>query len=155
MHVLALTACIRSILSHFSRPRAARSLANSAAYWIRRATPLTNALLSGGQGAFKHMNHIMMHMLIHMHYESQHMNHMMISLSRPLSSLPPELLGALQAAAVYSTMNPGAAEGSVQATFQVVYLTGWSPDPSQRGAAKRGSATVSMKDIQDGLQESP
>lgn len=30
---------------------------------------------------------------------------------------------------------------------KVVYLTGWAPDASQRGPAKRGSATVSFEDL--------
>jgi NADH dehydrogenase [ubiquinone] 1 alpha subcomplex assembly factor 5 len=43
-------------------------------------------------------------------------------------------------------------EDGVPATFQVVYMTGWAPDPSaQRGAAKRGSATVSFSDLTSAL----
>jgi NADH dehydrogenase [ubiquinone] 1 alpha subcomplex assembly factor 5 len=41
----------------------------------------------------------------------------------------------------------GAEEGGVPATFQVIYMTGWAPDPSQAGAARRGSATVSLADL--------
>lgn len=38
----------------------------------------------------------------------------------------------------------------IQATFQIMYLTGWSPDPaSQPKSAQRGSATLSLKDLQD------
>lgn len=36
---------------------------------------------------------------------------------------------------------------SIPATYQVIYMTGWAPDPTQRKAAKRGSATVSFQDI--------
>jgi SAM-dependent methyltransferase len=35
-------------------------------------------------------------------------------------------------------------EGRVPATFQTIYLTGWSPDPSQQQPAKRGSGTVKL-----------
>ena len=30
-------------------------------------------------------------------------------------------------------------------------MTGWAPDPSQRGASKRGTATVSLQDLSDAL----
>lgn len=40
----------------------------------------------------------------------------------------------------------------IPATFQVIYMTGWSPDPSQQKAAKRGSATVSFKDISKAME---
>lgn len=42
---------------------------------------------------------------------------------------------------------------SMPATFQVVYMTGWNPDPSQPKAAKRGSATVSLKDISEAMKD--
>ena len=35
-------------------------------------------------------------------------------------------------------------DGRVRERFDIVYLTGWAPDPSQPVAAKRGSATASM-----------
>ena len=35
-------------------------------------------------------------------------------------------------------------DGRVRERFDIVYLTGWSPDPSQPVAAKRGSATASL-----------
>jgi len=34
--------------------------------------------------------------------------------------------------------------GRTHETFQIVFLTGWSPDPSQPKPAKRGSATASL-----------
>jgi len=47
-------------------------------------------------------------------------------------------------------MYPGEADVElVQATFQVIYVTGWSPAPTQPKALRRGSATVSMKSLQD------
>lgn len=35
----------------------------------------------------------------------------------------------------------------VPATFEIIYMIGWRPDPSQPKPAKRGSATVSMLDL--------
>ncbi|XP_010912691.1 putative methyltransferase At1g22800, mitochondrial [Elaeis guineensis] len=54
---------------------------------------------------------------------------------------------ALATAAVYQSMF-GAEDGSVPATFQVIYMTGWREHPSQQKARRRGSATVSFEDIQ-------
>lgn len=54
---------------------------------------------------------------------------------------------ALATAAVYQSMF-GAEDGTVPATFQVIYMTGWKEHPSQQKAKKRGSATVSFEDIQ-------
>ncbi|GLI61911.1 hypothetical protein VaNZ11_004434 [Volvox africanus] len=59
---------------------------------------------------------------------------------------------ALAAAAVYHTMF-GSPEhgGSVSATFEVIFMTGWAPAASQPKAAKRGSATVTFQELADGL----
>jgi len=46
-----------------------------------------------------------------------------------------------QAAMHYSNGN------SVPATYQVVYMAGWAPDPSQQKPSARGSATVSFQDL--------
>lgn len=53
---------------------------------------------------------------------------------------------ALATAAVYQTMF-GAEDGTIPATFQVMYMTGWRAHPSQQKAKERGSATISFKDI--------
>ncbi|KAL5702580.1 hypothetical protein ACHQM5_027782 [Ranunculus cassubicifolius] len=53
---------------------------------------------------------------------------------------------ALATAAVYQTMF-GAEDGSIPATFQVIYMTGWKAHPSQQKAKQRGTATISFKDI--------
>jgi len=50
------------------------------------------------------------------------------------------------ASAVYRELY-GNPDGSVPATFQVIYMIGWKPDPSQPKPLERGSANVSMKDI--------
>ncbi|KAJ8446042.1 hypothetical protein Cgig2_017544 [Carnegiea gigantea] len=54
---------------------------------------------------------------------------------------------ALATAAVYQSMF-GAEDGTVPATFQVIYMTGWREHPSQQKAKRRGSATVSFQDLQ-------
>ncbi|PIN12293.1 putative methyltransferase [Handroanthus impetiginosus] len=54
---------------------------------------------------------------------------------------------ALATAAVYESMF-ALEDGTIPATFQVIYMTGWREHPSQQRAKRRGSATVSFKDIQ-------
>ncbi|XP_021771600.1 putative methyltransferase At1g22800 [Chenopodium quinoa] len=54
---------------------------------------------------------------------------------------------ALATAAVYQSMF-GAEDGTVPATFQVIFMTGWREHSSQPKAKRRGSATVSFQDIQ-------
>ncbi|XP_027346513.1 putative methyltransferase At1g22800, mitochondrial isoform X2 [Abrus precatorius] len=55
---------------------------------------------------------------------------------------------ALATAAIYDSMF-SAEDGTVPATFQVIYMTGWREHPSQQKAKRRGSATISFKDIQN------
>jgi NADH dehydrogenase [ubiquinone] 1 alpha subcomplex assembly factor 5 len=38
-------------------------------------------------------------------------------------------------------------QGRLPATFQVLFLTGWAPDPSQQQPARRGSGQTSLKDV--------
>ncbi|XP_027913865.1 putative methyltransferase At1g22800, mitochondrial [Vigna unguiculata] len=54
---------------------------------------------------------------------------------------------ALATAAIYDSMF-SSEDGTVPATFQVIYMTGWREHPSQQKAKRRGSATISFKDIQ-------
>ncbi|GMN24809.1 hypothetical protein TIFTF001_000708 [Ficus carica] len=54
---------------------------------------------------------------------------------------------ALATAAIYDSMF-GAEDGTVPATFQVIYMTGWKEHPSQQKAKRRGSANISFEDIQ-------
>ncbi|KAI5659696.1 hypothetical protein M9H77_28489 [Catharanthus roseus] len=54
---------------------------------------------------------------------------------------------ALATAAIYESMF-AAEDGTIPATFQVIYMTGWKEHPSQQKAKKRGSATISFNDIQ-------
>jgi hypothetical protein len=57
----------------------------------------------------------------------------------------------VQAAALYGY---DSSRQQVESTFQMIYMAGWSPDPTQPRAAKRGSATASMKDIQSSVEQS-
>lgn len=52
----------------------------------------------------------------------------------------------LSMAALYQELY-GLEDGTVPATFQVIYMIGWSPDTSQPKPCKRGSQTKSLKDI--------
>ena len=51
-----------------------------------------------------------------------------------------------RAAAIYQERFADA-EGRLPATFQVLFLTGWAPDPSQQQPARRGSGKTSLKDV--------
>lgn len=53
---------------------------------------------------------------------------------------------ALATAAIYDSMF-AAEDSSIPATFQVIYMTGWREHYSQPKPKRRGSATVSFKDI--------
>ncbi|XP_071385109.1 arginine-hydroxylase NDUFAF5, mitochondrial [Centroberyx affinis] len=52
----------------------------------------------------------------------------------------------LAAAAIYEEMY-GNEDGSVPATFEILYMIGWKPHESQAKPAKRGSATASFGDL--------
>ncbi|XP_024008267.1 putative methyltransferase At1g22800, mitochondrial [Eutrema salsugineum] len=54
---------------------------------------------------------------------------------------------ALATAAIYDSMF-ATEDGTVPATFQVIYMTGWREHSSHPQAKRRGSATVSFTDIQ-------
>ena len=56
----------------------------------------------------------------------------------------------LAAAAAYQALygdDEDVLDGGVPATFQIIYMIGWAPDPSQPQAKARGSAKLSLKDI--------
>jgi hypothetical protein len=44
--------------------------------------------------------------------------------------------------------------GRTRAAFQIVFLTGWSPDPSQPKPARRGSATATLGDALNASDQS-
>ncbi|XP_049899769.1 arginine-hydroxylase NDUFAF5, mitochondrial isoform X1 [Epinephelus moara] len=52
----------------------------------------------------------------------------------------------LATAAIYKEMY-GNQDGSIPATFEILYMIGWKPHESQAKPAKRGSATVSFGDL--------
>ncbi|KAF7659025.1 hypothetical protein LDENG_00003620 [Lucifuga dentata] len=52
----------------------------------------------------------------------------------------------LAAAAIYKEMY-GNEDGSIPATFEILYMIGWKPHESQAKPAKRGSATMSFGDL--------
>ncbi|XP_062151002.1 putative methyltransferase At1g22800, mitochondrial [Alnus glutinosa] len=54
---------------------------------------------------------------------------------------------ALATAAIYDSMF-AAEDGTIPATFQVIYMTGWREHSSQQKPKRRGTATVSFQDIQ-------
>jgi len=51
-----------------------------------------------------------------------------------------------RAAAIYQERFADA-EGRLPATFQILFLTGWAPDPSQQQPARRGSGKTNLKDV--------
>lgn len=53
----------------------------------------------------------------------------------------------LAAAAAYAEVYGDPADGSIPASFQIIYLTGWSPHDSQARPLPRGSANISLKDL--------
>ncbi|XP_078672971.1 arginine-hydroxylase NDUFAF5, mitochondrial-like [Branchiostoma floridae x Branchiostoma belcheri] len=59
----------------------------------------------------------------------------------------------LAAAAVYKDMY-GNEDGTVPATFQLLYMIGWKPHKSQPKPAKRGSATASFGDLSSAPSQS-
>eukprot|EP00002_Diphylleia_rotans_P000919 TRINITY_DN10493_c0_g1_i1.p1 TRINITY_DN10493_c0_g1~~TRINITY_DN10493_c0_g1_i1.p1 ORF type:complete len:347 (+),score=78.17 TRINITY_DN10493_c0_g1_i1:50-1090(+) len=74
-----------------------------------------------------------------------------VALRRPF--LKKETL--MSAAAFYQEMYGSKEDGSVPATFQILYLTGWKPHASQPRPKKRGSATASLKDLDSFLANAP
>ena len=51
------------------------------------------------------------------------------------------------AAAIYAELYGDPEDGSIPASFQLIYMTGWSPHESQQRPLPRGSAGVSLKDL--------
>lgn len=50
------------------------------------------------------------------------------------------------ASAIYKELH-GKEDGSVPATFQVIYMIGWKPSPDQPKPLERGSAQTNLKDV--------
>jgi NADH dehydrogenase [ubiquinone] 1 alpha subcomplex assembly factor 5 len=63
----------------------------------------------------------------------------------------------LSAAAIYQTLY-GLPDGTIPASFQIIYMIGWTPHPSQPRPKPRGSATHSFAEINQqysNMQHSP
>ncbi|CAK0787089.1 hypothetical protein CVIRNUC_010305 [Coccomyxa viridis] len=54
---------------------------------------------------------------------------------------------ARRAAEIYAEKF-GTEDGTLPATYQVIFMTGWAPAPNQQRAMERGSATVTLEDLQ-------
>lgn len=54
-----------------------------------------------------------------------------------------------RAAEIYAERHADA-DGRIRATFSILWLSGWAPDPSQQKPLKPGSATVSLKSVLNG-----
>nr|SVE83769.1 EOG090X09JT [Daphnia pulex] len=50
------------------------------------------------------------------------------------------------ASAIYKELY-GNEDGSIPATFQIIYMIGWKPDPSQPKPLERGTGEISIKDL--------
>ncbi|KAF9478401.1 S-adenosyl-L-methionine-dependent methyltransferase [Pholiota conissans] len=52
----------------------------------------------------------------------------------------------IAASAIYNELH-GSEDGSVPATFQIIYMIGWKPAPTQPKPLERGSGKVNLKDV--------
>ncbi|KAG6856793.1 NADH dehydrogenase [ubiquinone] 1 alpha subcomplex assembly factor 5 [Tephrocybe sp. NHM501043] len=50
------------------------------------------------------------------------------------------------ASAIYKELH-GNEDGSIPATFQIIYMIGWKPAPTQPKPLERGAGKVSLKEI--------
>jgi hypothetical protein len=69
--------------------------------------------------------------------------------ANPLAERPGRMATAgliAMASAAYAA-DAADADGRVRATLEIVWMSGWAPDPSQQQPARRGSATVSLRDV--------
>jgi len=56
-------------------------------------------------------------------------------------------LSAFLTAVLFGLELYGNEDGTIPATFQIIYMIGWKPDPSQPKPLERGTGNVSMKDL--------
>ena len=59
----------------------------------------------------------------------------------------------LAASAIYAEMYADPVDGSIPASFQLIYMTGWSPHDSQQRPLPRGSGQISLKDLNKDLKD--
>jgi len=50
------------------------------------------------------------------------------------------------ASAIYKTLH-GNQDGSIPATFQIIYVIGWKPAPNQPRPLERGSGKTNLKEV--------
>ncbi|KAJ8457750.1 hypothetical protein ONZ45_g18191 [Pleurotus djamor] len=60
------------------------------------------------------------------------------------SHIPRDTL--IAASSIYKAMH-GSEDGSIPATFQIIYMIGWKPSPTQPKPLERGSGKVNLKDV--------
>jgi NADH dehydrogenase [ubiquinone] 1 alpha subcomplex assembly factor 5 len=53
----------------------------------------------------------------------------------------------LAASAIYPVLHGEEGTDGIPATYSMIFMVGWKPDPSQRKPLKRGGATKSMKEV--------
>jgi len=59
----------------------------------------------------------------------------------------PDQMALLAAASAYAEVYGDPTDGSIPASFQIIYLTGWSPHDSQQRPLPRGTGAISLKDL--------
>ncbi|KAK3061154.1 hypothetical protein LTS18_006897, partial [Coniosporium uncinatum] len=72
--------------------------------------------------------------------------------SRELCPLRRDVLAAAEG--IYRELH-GNEDGSVPATFRMIYMIGWKEAPGQAKPLDRGSGMVSIKDVLEGKQKMP
>ena len=72
-----------------------------------------------------------------------------IGAQNPLADRPDRMAtrGLIAAAAAAYQQIAGDPDGRVRATLEIIWLLGWAPHESQQKPLRRGSATVSLKDV--------
>ncbi|MBN9318053.1 MAG: SAM-dependent methyltransferase [Devosia sp.] len=72
-----------------------------------------------------------------------------IGAQNPLADRPDRMAtrGLIAAAAAAYQQIAGDSDGRVRATLEIIWLLGWAPHESQQKPLRRGSATVSLKDV--------
>ena len=83
--------------------------------------------------------------------ELQGMGENNASIARERNAISKDVM--VSAAAIYQHLyGKKELDNTVPATFQLIWMIGWSPDSSQPKPKRRGSAMFSMKELQEGLE---
>ena len=62
---------------------------------------------------------------------------------------------ALAAAVAYHSLFEDPDDRVLSGSYEIIYMSGWRPDPSQQQAKDRGTATASLKDLSAALGDAP